>query len=89
MTRPYSKTWLFDTLERAGKTAAQFVLGAWGVAVVDPANATIELDWVLGLQAAAAGAVISVVFSVASAPIGGNGTASVVSAPPGPVATEV
>ena len=86
--RTFTKTWLIDTVERAGKSAAQFVLGAWGVAVADPGGAPVDLDWELGLKAALSGAVLSFVFSIVSAPIGGNGTASVVAAPPGPVATE-
>ena len=84
----FTRTWVYDAGERAVKTAAQFVLGAWGVAVIDPGGSTVNLDWALGAQSALSGAVLSILFSIVSGPIGGNGTASVISAPPGPVATE-
>jgi hypothetical protein len=83
----FTKTFWFDALERGIKTAAQAVIVVLGLSETGPVNA-FEFDWELGAGAALGGAVLSVLFSVASAPIGGNGTASVVSAPPGPVATE-
>lgn len=85
----FTRTFWFDTLERAVKTAAQSVIVVWGLSDAGPGNVNaLDLDWGVGLGAAAAGAILSVLFSLVSAPIGDNGTASIVGAPPGPVATE-
>jgi hypothetical protein len=83
----FTKTFAVDAIERGLKTAAQAVLLVWGLSESGPVNA-LELDWGLGCGAALGGAVVSVLTSIISAPIGGNGTASVVTAPPGPVASE-
>lgn len=82
----FSKTWLFDALERAAKTAAQFVLVALGQDVGGIDLFAVDFENLAGL--ALGGAVVSLLTSVVSAPVGGNETASVVPAPPGPVATE-
>lgn len=83
----FTRTFWFDVAERAIKSAAQMVLVGLALSDSGPVNG-FGLDWGLGLGFAAGGAVASVLTSVASAPVGGNGTASLVPAPPGPVATE-
>jgi r1t holin len=82
----FTRTFWYDAAERAVKTAAQSVILVWGLSTSGPVNA-FEFDWELGAGAALGGAVLSVLFSVGSAPIGSNGTASAIKAPPGPAAT--
>lgn len=65
-----------DAAERALKTAAQALLLAFG-ATTGPVN-LYEWDWAVGGGAAAAGAVISLLTSIASAPFGNRGDASLV-----------
>ena len=86
-TRVFSKTFVYDAAERALKTAAQSILLMTGASEAGPFN-LFELDAGRLAGSALGGAVLSILFSIVSAPIGGNGTASVVAAPPGPVATE-
>ncbi len=69
-----------DALERAIKTAAQAPLLALGLSDTGPVNA-FELDWRLGAGFAAGGFTISILSSVASAPLGRSGTASVLDKP--------
>lgn len=83
----FTRTFWFDVLERALKSAAQMVLVGLALSDSGPVNG-FGLDWGLALGFAAGGAAASVLTSIASAPVGGNGTASLVPAPPGPVATE-
>ena len=72
-----------DVAERAVKSAAQAPLLALGLSDTGPLNA-FELDLGLGAGFAAGGALISVLTSLASAPIGEGGTASVLPSPPAP-----
>ena len=64
-----------DALERAVKTAAQAVI--LGLGLGEGFNA-FEVDWGLAAGFAAGGAILSVLTSVVSAPIGTKGTASLV-----------
>lgn len=65
-----------DASERAVKTAAQFVIGAWGIG--DGIFNALEMDWGFAGGAALGGMVLSLLTSIASAPIGSKGDASVV-----------
>jgi hypothetical protein len=67
-------TFIRDAAERALKTAAQALLGFFGVGLLDVINA----DWTGGLSIALGAAVLSVLTSIVSLPISGNGTASLV-----------
>lgn len=67
----YTVTFWKDALERALKTAAQVVLG-FGIADV----AIFDVDWGNALAVAATGAVLSLLTSFVSAPVGDKGTAS-------------
>lgn len=69
--------WL-ATAERAIKSAAQAPLVAWGVG--DLALDAFTLDWRLGLGVAAGGALVSVLTSLASAPLGADRSPSLVRA---------
>jgi hypothetical protein len=62
-----------DVAERALKTAAQAVI--LGIGLAEGAN-LFEMDWRAALGFAAGGAVLSFLTSVASAPFGTKGTAS-------------
>lgn len=68
--------------ERAAKTAAQAVAAAW--AVGDGLLDAFALDWSAGLGIALGGAVASLITSVASAPLGPQGTPSLVEVDPAP-----
>jgi len=57
-----------ETLDRAVKSAAQAPLVVWGVG--DVALNAFELDWRLGAGVAAGAALVSLLTSLASAPIG-------------------
>lgn len=72
----FSATFWKDAFERAVKTAAQAVVG--GLALGEGFNA-FDVDWQLGGGFALAGFVLSVLTSVASAPVGDTG-ASLISA---------
>lgn len=64
----FTREFWLDTLERAVKSAAQAPLVVW--AVGDQALNAFELDWQLGLGVAAGGALVSVLTSLGSIPIG-------------------
>jgi hypothetical protein len=64
-----------QTLERAVKSAAQFVIG--GLALGEGLNA-FDVDWQLGGGFAITGAVLSLLTSIASAPVGDPTTPSLV-----------
>jgi hypothetical protein len=69
-------TWRFwrEALERAVKTAAQFVIGAWGIG--DGIFNALEMDWSLAAGAALGGAVLSILTSLASLSIGAEDSPS-------------
>lgn len=73
-----------DAAERALKTAAQFVLAAWGFTldavqtVLPDVPVATSLDWKGSAQAALVGAVLSLLFSIVSAPFGDRGDASLI-----------
>jgi hypothetical protein len=70
-----SKTFAWDTLERAAKTFAQVLVSFF------TAGVTIGgLDWAHALNVSVTAAVVSVLTSVASLPVSENGTASLVGA---------
>lgn len=61
-----------DSLERAVKSGAQFVIFAWGLATVGPndfVNA-LTFDWKLGGGAFLGGAILSILTSIVSEPFG-------------------
>lgn len=64
-----------QTLERSIKSAAQFVIG--GLALGEGLNA-FDVDWMLGGGFAITGAVLSILTSLASAPVGNPATPSLV-----------
>ena len=72
--------WKFwrDLLERGGKTAAQMVLGVYGVDLVGGGVVVGAWDWRAIINLVATGFVISALTSIASAPFGENGNASLV-----------
>ena len=59
------------TAERAVKTAAQATIAAW--AVGDGLTSAFNIDWTSAAGIALGGAVLSVLSSIASIPIGGTG----------------
>lgn len=79
----FTLTFWADAGERAVKTAAQFVIGGIGLGQSGPVNA-FDYDLALAGQFALSGFVLSLLFSVVSAPIGESGTASVLPSPPAP-----
>ena len=70
----FTVVFLRDATERAVKTAAQTLLAYFGAGAFD----VLAADWVGGLSLAAGGAVLSVLTSLVSLPVAGNGTASLV-----------
>lgn len=68
----FTTSWLKDTAERAIKTACQAALGAGIVGATD----LLAVDWVGALSVGGLAAVISVLTSAASEPVGVGGTAS-------------
>lgn len=74
-----------DAAERAVKTAAQAAISGLALSETGFGNA-FSYDWALAGQFALTGAVLSVLTSIVSAPIGQSGTASVLPPPIGPVA---
>lgn len=72
----FSKSWVLDTVERAIKTACQASLGAGIVGATD----LLAVNWVGALSVGGLAAVISVLTSAASEPVGNGGTASVTKA---------
>lgn len=82
---PYQETYMLaagfwrDSAERAVKTAAQALLSLWLVG--DVAFDLLTVDWGSALGVAAGAAVISLLTSIASGPVGDRGTASLVTRP--------
>lgn len=68
----FTVTWIKDALERSIKTFAQATLGAGIVGAAD----ILSVDWVGALSVGGLAAVISILTSVASEPVGVGGTAS-------------
>jgi hypothetical protein len=77
-------TWSFwkDALERSAKTAAQALLSLWLVG--DVLFNVLAVDWGQAFGIAAGAAVISLLTSIVSAPVGDAGTASLVKTDTGP-----
>lgn len=71
-----TKKFGLDALERAVKTFAQSLLALIGAGLVN----VVLLDWTDMLGISATAALVSVLTSFVSLPVGDNGTASVVSA---------
>jgi hypothetical protein len=67
-------SWALDAVERAVKTAAQGTLTVLGA---DKLN-ILHVDWETALGLGGGAAVLSLLMSIASAPFGTPGTASVV-----------
>lgn len=72
----FTATWVKDAAERAIKTFAQASLGAGIVGATD----LLSVNWLGALSVGGLAAVISVLTSAASEPVGGKGTASVTGA---------
>lgn len=72
----FTVSWLKDTGERAVKTFAQASLGAGIVGATD----LLSVNWVGALSVGGLAAVISVLTSAASEPVGNGGTASLTKA---------
>lgn len=66
--------------ERAAKTAAQTLVVVWGG--LDGLLDVFAIDWSSGIGVAVGGALLSLVTSVASAPVGDNGSPSLVAVEP-------
>lgn len=73
----FSKSWLIDAAERAIKTAAQVLLVTFFAA--DQAANAWDMDWADMGGVALAGALVSILTSIVSAPFGDKGSASMVS----------
>jgi hypothetical protein len=71
----FTKKFWKEAAERAAKTAAQAALG---VAVLAEGFNAFTVDWAGVAGVAAGGAVLSLLFSIASAPFGPEGSPSVV-----------
>ena len=74
----FTQTFWRELVERAVKTAGQFALVAWGAEVAN----VLAADWQAVFAAAAAGAVVSALTSIASLAVGPAGSASVVDSDP-------
>lgn len=72
----FTKSWLKDTVERAAKTFAQSLLATLGVGAVD----ILAVNWVGALSVSGGAALVSVLMSIGSEPLGNAGTASVTKA---------
>jgi hypothetical protein len=72
----FTKAFWLETLERAIKTSAQFVIGAWGIG--DGIYNLFVMDFALAGGAAAGGFVLSALTSIASAPLGRTASPSLV-----------
>jgi hypothetical protein len=77
----FTATFWLETLERALKSSAQFIIGAWGVG--DAVFNLCPMDWTVAAGAAATGFTLSVLTSIASAPIGRKASPSLVQGEPG------
>ncbi len=75
MSDLFTKAFWSETIERAVKTSAQFVIGA---GILGEGVDLFTLDWQTVLGFALTGAVLSVLTSLASIGIGSKGSASVV-----------
>jgi len=69
-----------EVAERSLKTAAQFVLGAWGIG--DGLYNAFDMDWGLAGGAALGGAILSLLTSIVSAPFGNKESPSLVTGEP-------
>ena len=76
----YSRTFWLATLERALKSLAQCLIGLW---LGDSAFDLVQIDWRHAVGLAAGAALLSVLTSIVSAPIGATGTPSLVEENPG------
>ena len=70
----FNKRFALDAAERAGKTAAQTAVALIGTGAVG----VIDVDWQNVASVSAVAAVVSLLTSIASNPVGDPGTASVV-----------
>lgn len=71
----FAKRFWMKSTERAGKSAAQAVIGA---VVLDGALNVFTLDWKLALGVAGGGALLSYLTSVATSGVGEDGTPDLV-----------
>ena len=70
----FNKRFVLDAAERAVKTAAQTAVALIGTGAVG----VIDVDWQNVASVSAVAAVVSLLTSIASNPVGDRGTASVV-----------
>jgi hypothetical protein len=71
----WSSTYWQDVAERCAKTAAQSLLAVWGVGVLN----LLQVDWTSALGVAGGAAVLSVLTSIVSLPVGAPGSPSLLS----------
>jgi hypothetical protein len=71
----YSREFWLGLIERAAKSTAQCLIGLW---LGDTAFDLIQVDWRHALGLAAGAAVLSVLTSIVSAPVGVRGSPSLV-----------
>lgn len=76
----WTSTFWLDAGERALKTAAQALLSLWLVG--DVMFNLLDVSWGPALGVAAGAAVVSLLTSIVSAPVGDKGTASLVRSDP-------
>ncbi len=77
MSNLFTKAFWMETIERAVKTSAQFVIGA---GILGEGADFFALDWAIVGSFALTGAILSVLTSLASIGIGSKGTPSVIDA---------
>lgn len=70
----FTRTFWRDAAERSAKTFAQSLLGTLAVAGVT----VLTVNWYTALAVAGTSTLISVLMSIVSLPVAGNGTASLV-----------
>ena len=76
----WSKRFWLSLVERAIKTFAQALIAIWPLG--DAALGLIDVDWEKSLSIAGLAAAVSVLTSIVSAPVGPDGSPSLVGEPP-------
>lgn len=76
----FTKRFALSALERATKTFAQTLIALWSVG--DAALGLVDVDWKKAASVAGLAAVLSILTSVVSAPVGPDNSPSLVGEPP-------
>jgi hypothetical protein len=71
----WSSAYWQDVAERCAKTAAQSLIALWGAGALN----LLSVDWISALGVAAGAAVLSVLTSIVSLPVGAPGSPSLLS----------